>query len=99
MPEADIKEAVRNRYGEIARSVRTSCSSCRGTTARRTKGPTGNPESPQHVAINAGFQISRLPGSSPSGTTPCPFMPPRSLPLRWQRPFRRANARCPARRF
>src|SRR6516162_6438282 len=28
MPEADIKEAVRNRYGEIARSVRTSGSSC-----------------------------------------------------------------------
>ena len=28
MPEADIKEAVRNRYGEIARSVRTSRSSC-----------------------------------------------------------------------
>jgi hypothetical protein len=29
MPEADIKEAVRNRYGEIARSVRTPRSSCR----------------------------------------------------------------------
>ena len=28
MPEADIKEAVRNRYGEIARSVRTLRSSC-----------------------------------------------------------------------
>src|SRR5215831_6096605 len=28
MPEADIKEAVRNRYGEIARSVRTPRSSC-----------------------------------------------------------------------
>ena len=29
MPEADIKEAIRNRYGEIARSVRTPRSSCR----------------------------------------------------------------------
>jgi SAM-dependent methyltransferase len=28
MPEADIKEAVRKRYGEIARSVRTPGSSC-----------------------------------------------------------------------
>jgi SAM-dependent methyltransferase len=28
MPEADIKEAVRKRYGEIARSVRTPDSSC-----------------------------------------------------------------------
>jgi SAM-dependent methyltransferase len=28
MPEADIKEAVRNRYGEIARNVRAPVSSC-----------------------------------------------------------------------
>ena len=31
--------------------------------------------------------------------TPCSFTPPRSLPLRLQRALRRANARCPAKRF
>ena len=62
---------------------------------RRTKGLTGNPE-------RRNFQIGRLPRIKVrrrSGMTPCSFTPPRSLPLRWQRPFRQANARCPARRF
>jgi len=42
MPEADIKEAVRNRYGEIARSVRAPGSSCCYDGERGSRGISAN---------------------------------------------------------